>query len=78
MAKKKKQPMPQYLPSDEEFKWYLDGVRRGIRIAPKPDGNEWRIDVYANKKWNQSKLTYDREQIWPEYYKAYGYYYNRR
>ena len=71
--------MPDYVPSDEETEAYIYCVRNNIRISPKgDDGEHWYIEVFAGNKWNKSKHKYDREQIWPEYYRCCLYYYDKR
>lgn len=83
MPKKyKKSWMPDYMPSDEERKWYEHGIEKGIRISPSPSTNDpnpkkWHLAVFSRDKWIKSPNVYDENNIWVEYYKAYKFYYDK-
>lgn len=82
---KKLKPMPGYLPSDEELKWYVYCVQNNIRISPygiSDSSDCWRIAINIGpyKKWEKPNISpskYCRETIWPEYYKMCKYYYDK-
>ena len=82
---KKQKPLPEYLASEEELKWYRYCVRNNIRISPygiSGDSNHWKIainlGVYKKyEKPNLSPSTYCRKTIWIEYYKMCKYYYDK-
>jgi len=82
---KKQKPMPEYLASDEEFKWYKYCVNNNIRISPygiNNDSDRWHIAISLgpykkNEKPNLSPSKYCRKTIWPEYYKMCKYYYDK-
>ena len=77
--------MPTYTASEEEWEWYRFCVRRNIRISPYGIQNKvdrWKITINIGQysrgeKINFSPSTYDRNTIWPEYYKMCKYYYDK-
>ena len=59
---KKPKPLPEYLASEEELKWYRYCVRNNIRISPygiSGDGNQWKIAINlgAYKKYEKPNLS---------------------
>jgi hypothetical protein len=82
---KKWKPMPSYLPTEEEWEWYLFCVRKDIRISPwgiPNDMNRWKICINLGpykrgEKRNLSPFIYDRKQIWPAMFKMCKYYYDK-
>jgi hypothetical protein len=82
---KRSKPMPSYTPSEEEQEWKLFCTRNNIRISPygiQNDNDHWRIAVNIGpykrgEKINLSPSIYDRDTIWPEYYKMCKYYYDK-
>jgi len=83
MAKSKQEPMPHYVPSDEEHKWYTYCIENGIIISPmgiKDNFNEWRIGVAFkgnHKKVNLSPSIYNRDIVWEQFYLMCKYYYDK-
>ena len=78
--KKKIFQMPDYGQSDDEQKWYVWGLENGINISPhgiKDDPDHWFLAVRTKSGWKKGKFKYDRENIWPEFYKAYKHYYDK-
>ena len=73
--------MPEYSASEEENSWYLWCVRNNIRVSPGGvQGNPdcWTIDICTDgKTWKKSPKQYDRDNIWPEYYKICLWFYNK-
>jgi hypothetical protein len=82
---KRAKPMPSYLASEEEMKWYSFCVKNNIRISPygiQNNTDQWKIAISIGpykrgEKPHLSPSTYDRNTIWPEYYKMCEYYYNK-
>ena len=81
MPRKKEEGMPYYNPSKEELAAYTYCVRNNIRVSPlgTKSRDYWKIDVSLDgKNWHSSPKEYDREDIWPAYYKVCIYYYNKK
>ena len=76
---KKKNWMPDYIPTKEEYDAYLYCVRNSIRISPGGTNihNEWTIDIFAKGKWNKSPDSYGHKEIWEVYYNYCKYYYEK-
>tara|TARA_A100001011_G_C13777856_1_gene621944 strand:- start:55 stop:327 length:273 start_codon:yes stop_codon:yes gene_type:complete len=85
MAGRKSRPMPSYFASEQETEWCLFCRRNNIRISPwgiQNDSDRWRISITLGpykkgEKQNLSPSIYDRNTIWPEYYKMCKYYYDK-
>jgi hypothetical protein len=74
--------MPNYMPSDEERKWYEYGIKKEIKISPRAaeqgiNPKKWYIEIFSKNKWVRSPHVYDKQTIWPEFYKMYKYYYDK-
>ena len=83
VKEKQKRLLPDYNASEEETKWYHYCVRNNIRISPIGiDGiGKWYIgisDPSDYKKVYNSRFIYDRDTIWPEFYKMCKYYYEKQ
>lgn len=83
MAKKKQQPMPDYIPSDEEVKWHNYCINKQIRISPmgiNGEPNKWKIGISIgdHKKVHYAPSIYDRDTIWISVYEFMKYYYNKK
>ena len=79
---KKARLLPEYIPSDEERKWYMHCIRNGIIISPIGTDNpgKWYIGIAeeANyKKVYNSKFIYDKDTIWSEYFNMCKFYYDK-
>tara|TARA_B000000557_G_C20812563_1_gene461025 strand:- start:2927 stop:3202 length:276 start_codon:yes stop_codon:yes gene_type:complete len=82
----KSNKLPHYSPSNEENDAYLYCVRNNIRICTIPVKNEiglWYIGVnigpyVKGEKINLSPQTYDKYNVYQNYYKFCKYYYDKR
>jgi len=83
MAKKKEiKWMPNYMPSDEERKWYEYGIENNIKISQYPttpgaNPREWYIEIFNKGDWVRAPHVYDENTVWQEFYKMYKYYYDK-
>jgi hypothetical protein len=85
MPAKKQNWMPYYHANEEEVKARDFCVRNNIRISPLGiynDPDHWRIGINIGpykrgEKPNISPNIYDKNTIWPEYYKFCKYYYDK-
>jgi len=83
--KKKNLWMPNYDPSDEEVKARNFCIENNYRISPlgiKDEKEKWRIGINIGpykkgEKPNIAPSVYDKDTIWPEYYKFCKYYYDK-
>ncbi len=80
---KKARLLPNYIPSDEERKWYKYCVDNDIRISPvgTETPGKWYIgisDPGNYKKVYNSKFIYDKDTVMSEFYKMCYYYYAKR
>jgi len=74
----KKDPMGQYIYSDEEFEAYSWCIKNGIRISPiAKDETNWFIEITINNKTNRSPETYKKMVIWEKLFEYYLYYYGK-
>ena len=74
----KKDPMGQYIYSDEEFEAYSWCIKNGIRISPMAkDETNWFIEITINNKTNRSPETYKKMVIWEKLFEYYLYYYGK-
>ena len=79
------QPLPNYTANSDEKKWYNFCVKNNIRISPHGILNEqqkWKIAIKTGpyvrgEKVNLSPAIYDKNTIWPEFYKMCKYYYEK-
>ena len=77
--------MPQYMPSEEEIRDRDFCVRNNIRISPigiYGDKDHWKIGINigpykTGEKASLAPSLYDKDTIWPEYYKFCKYYYDK-
>ena len=84
-SKKKNKWMPQYMPSEEEIRYRDFCVKNNIRISPigiYGDNDHWKIGINIGlyKKGEKASIApslYDKDTIWPEYYKFCKYYYDK-
>ena len=82
--RKKKNYLPSYIPTPEEQEWKLFCTRNNIRISPwgTPQDGKWKICINIGpykrgEKCNFAPHIYDKETLWPEYYKFCKYYYDK-
>lgn len=82
--RRKKNYLPQYMPTPEEREWKLFCTRNDIRISPwaTPINGEWKICINIGpyrrgEKCNFAPHIYDKHTLWPEYYKFCKYYYDK-
>jgi len=74
----KKDPMGQYIYSDEELEAYSWCIKNGIRISPiAKDETNWFIEITINNKTNRSPETYKKMVIWEKLFEYYIYYYGK-
>jgi len=74
----KKDPMGQYIYSDEEFEAYSWCIKNSIRISPiAKDETNWFIEITINNKTNRSPETYKKVVIWEKLFEYYLYYYGK-
>ena len=74
----KKDPMGQYIYSDEELEAYSWCIKNGIRISPiAKDETNWFIEITINNKTNRSPETYKKMVIWEKLFEYYLYYYGK-
>ena len=84
-SKKKNKEMPSYDPSEEEIVARDFCIRNNYRISPLGiynDPDHWRIGINIGtykrgEKPNIAPHIYDRDTLWPEYYKFCKYYYDK-
>ena len=84
-SKKKNKWMPMYMPSEEQMKHRDFCIRNNIIISPLGiygDNDHWKIgsNIGPYKKGEKASLApslYDKDTIWPEYYKFCKYYYDK-
>lgn len=74
--------LPDYIPSEEERKWYMYCVRNDIIISPvgTPDPGKWYIgisDKSNHKKVYNSKFIYDKDTVMVAFYEMCKYYYDK-
>ena len=83
---KRKKPnyLPPYMPNPEEQDWKLYCTRNNIRISPwaTPLDGQWKICINLGpykkrEKCNFAPHVYDKETLWPEYYRMCKYYYDK-
>lgn len=82
--KSKPQPLPDYMPSDEENKWLTYCIENGIIVSPmgingKP--KEWHIGISfagRHKQVNKTPSIYTKDNIWQETFLMMKYYYDKR
>ncbi len=72
--KNDKYSMGSYNPTPEELQSYLNGIRKGIRIAPKRHKDKWYIEVYAKDRWRHNGELFGPVDVWKEIYNYYCYY----
>tara|TARA_B100001287_G_scaffold147287_1_gene124002 strand:- start:3729 stop:4010 length:282 start_codon:yes stop_codon:yes gene_type:complete len=85
IKKQKKRWMPNYYPTPEEYEASIFCIRNNFRISPLGIHNEpdkWRIGINIGpyKKGEKPSIAphiYDKNTIWPEYYKFCKYYYDK-
>lgn len=80
---KKARQVPDYIPTKEEHEHYLYCIRNGIIISPfgTPEPGKWKIGIAEadnHKKVYYAPHIYDRDTLWPEYYKMCKYYADRK
>ena len=82
--RRKKNYLPSYMPTPEEQEWKLFCTRNNIRISPwgTPQDGKWKICINIGpykrgEKCNFAPHIYDKETLWPEYYKFCKYYYDK-
>ena len=81
--KKNKNPMGDYVPTDEQRDARLWCHRNNIvKIAPKAaaqgnNNNEWYVEVFTNGRWNQSPKKFGPVEIWEVIFNYYKYYYDK-
>ena len=84
--KKKAKPLPHYIQTPEQIKWWTYCVKNNIRISPHGilgDSDRWHIAINLGpykqgEKPNLSPSKYCRKTIWPEFYEMCKYYYDKR
>jgi hypothetical protein len=84
-SKKKNNWMPVYHASVEEKEARDYCIKNNIRISPlgiKDEKEKWRIGITfgsykKGEKMNISPNIYDKDTIWPEYFKMCKYYYDK-
>ncbi len=72
--------MPNYMPSDDERQAYAYCVRNNIRISPAAiagDSDNWYIEIHAGGRWNKAPRSFDKTEVWPEYYNFGKHYYEQ-
>lgn len=77
--------LPQYLCNTEEREHAMFCIRNNIRISPLgiyKEPGKWKIGINIGpykrgEKTNVAPGVYDRDTIWPEYYKFCKYYYDK-
>ena len=79
----KKRQLPDYIPNEEEFKYYRYCVSNNIRISPMGTDQigKWHIGIStpdSHRKVYNAPHIYDKDTIWIEYYKFCKYYYDQR
>lgn len=83
MRKKKQEPMPDYIASDDEIKYWRYCCSKDIRISPigiNGEPNKWKIGISVgdHKKVHYAPSIYDRDTIWISVYEFMKYYYNKK
>lgn len=85
LKQKQRRLLPDYIMTDEEFKWYKYCCDNAIRISPvAPPDNEpgkWNIGISTpddHKKIYRSPELCDKDTVWPVFHKYTKYYYDRR
>ena len=80
----KARQLPDYIPTDDEFRAYQYCVRRDIRISPigiLGEAGKWYIGVStpdSYKKVYNSPHIYDRDTVWHGFYEMCNYYYKKK
>jgi hypothetical protein len=76
--------LPKYMATPEEAEWKLYCTRNSIRISPWATDKvgEWKICINLGpykkgEKCNFAPHVYDKETLWPEYYRMCKYYYDK-
>jgi hypothetical protein len=82
--RRKKNYLPSYIATPEEQEWKLFCTRKNIRISPwaMPQDGQWKICINLGpykkgEKCNFAPHVYDKETLWPEYYRMCKYYYDK-
>ena len=82
--RRKKNYLPSYMATPEEQEWKLFFTKKNIRISPwaMPQDGQWKICINLGpykkgEKCNFSPHVYDKETLWPEYYRMCKYYYDK-
>ena len=78
---RKKAPMGDYVPTDEEVEAYVWCINNGIKIAPlcKENGSSWYVEVILpNKTPKRSPEAYKRKEIWEKIFEFYTFYYDKK
>lgn len=82
--RRKKNYLPSYIATPEEQEWKLFCTRNNIRISPwaTPLDGQWKICINLGpykkeEKCNFAPHVYDKETLWPEYYRMCKYYYDK-
>jgi len=85
MAKKKHEPMPDYMPTRDELAWHKACLDNGVIISPVANKkglicDEWRIGIAFQpnyKKVNLTPTVYTKDNIWQEYFLMCKFYYDK-
>jgi hypothetical protein len=82
MKWRKRKPMPDYLPSDEERKWHKYCTDNNIIVSPMGIQNEdskWKIGIAIgnHKEVHYSPHIYDKDTLWVSYYEMCKFYYDK-
>jgi hypothetical protein len=82
--KRTKNYLPSYIATPEEQEWKLYCTRNNIRISPwaTEQNGQWKICINLGpykkgEKCNFAPHVYDKETLWPEYYRMCKYYYDK-
>ena len=80
MPKRQDYTMGIYNPTDEEVAARDYCMNNNIKISPGgiSGKQEWTVDINLGKGYRKSPTRYDKKDIWPAYYNACLYYYNKR
>jgi hypothetical protein len=83
MRKKKQEPLPDYIASEDEIKYWQYCCSKDIRISPigiNGEPNKWKIGISVgdHKKVHYAPSIYDRDTIWVSVYEFMKYYYNKK